>query len=258
MKTSSLRCLLSRFLARGRAGTHPTARYWPTQLGFPQTAYETDEGFHLLYDRAQEKTQMLETDNPLRRQRQYVLMQLLQQCKIEQGDVVELGVWRGLSAYQIATHLMHASQEKTEFHIFDSFEGLSEITPVDKATHLIQDAEQIRKRYACSQDIVQANLAEFDFITYHKGWIPEGFERVQDRLFSFVHIDVDLYQPIRDSFLFFYPRLVPNGVMVLDDYGSLGFPGAKLAIDECLQENGGAFFVKFPAGNAMVMRRSSG
>ena len=50
-------------------------------------------------------------------------------------------------------------------------------------------------------------LKDFNFIKTYKGWIPERFDEVKDRTFSFVHIDVELYQPTYDSLEFFFPRL---------------------------------------------------
>ena len=55
---------------------------------------------------------------------------------------------------------------------------------------------------------------------------------MQDRGFCFVNVDVDLHEPTRDSIEFFYPRMVPGGVMVFDDYGSqMQSPGAARAIE---------------------------
>ena len=62
-----------------------------------------------------------------------------------------------------------------------------------------------------------------------------------------------VYQPTRESFEFFYPRLTPHGIMVCDDYGSAKFPGARQAIDECLSRVRDAFFVALPAGQAFLV-----
>lgn len=52
--------------------------------------------------------------------------------------------------------------------------------------------------------------------------------------FSFVHIDVDLYQPTYDSIAFFYPRMNSGGILVCDDYGFTSCPCATKAVDEFL------------------------
>jgi O-methyltransferase len=226
---------------------------WPSQLAIPQTIFEVDDEFHNLYEKAQKETQMENTDNSLRRQRHYVLNGLLKYVDFENGDVCELGCRRGLSAYQIAYH-MQKSGNLNKFHIFDSFEGLSEFSQYDKIDDFPQNDEKVRKHFACPEEETRNNLKDFDFIKYYKGWIPDRFDEVKNATFSFVHIDVDLYQPILDSIEFFYPRLQKKGIMVFDDYGCMAFPGAKKAIDEYLQSCKGAFFISLPSGEAFLIK----
>lgn len=228
-----------------------TGLCWPDNLQNSQVFFECDKEFHELYDHAQLKTQMTSTDNPLRRQRHYTLNELLLQSTMG-GDVCEIGCWRGLSAYQIAHHIKNKG---IPFMIFDSFEGLSEIRQSDKQFNRIQNDNSVRDQFRCSLETVQKNLKEFNFVRYYKGWVPERFNEVKNRTFSFVHIDVDLFQPIYDSFKFFYPRLQKNGIMVFDDYGSMQFPGAKKAIDKCLQEFDYPFFIPLPSGQAFLVKR---
>ncbi len=226
---------------------------WPKQTLLSYTSFETDKVFHDLYEHAQSMTQMSETDNALRRQRHYTLNQLLKYAIHQEGDICELGCWRGLSAYQIATHLKQI-QQPVNFHIFDSFEGLSEIETVDTPTDRQQDNPVVQKTFACSQETVENNLSEFPFIRYYKGWIPEKLHEVENNSFAFVHVDVDLYQPIRDSFRFFYHRLIKRGIMVFDDYGASQFPGAKQSIDEILEEFNNPFFVALPSGQSFLIK----
>ena len=65
------------------------------------------------------------SDNALRRQRHYTLNHLLwNTLRQTQGDICEIGCWRGLSTYQIAQRIREAGRQST-LHVFDSFEGLS-------------------------------------------------------------------------------------------------------------------------------------
>ena len=52
------------------------------------------------------------------------------------------------------------------------------------------------------------------------------------RGYNTLAIDLDLYEGVRDSLGFFYPRMAPGGVIVLDDYGFASCPGARAAADE--------------------------
>ena len=80
--------------------------------------------------------------------------------------------------------------------------------------------------------------------------IPE----VESKKFAFVHVDVDLYQPTLDSLKFFYPRLLPGGVIVVDDYGYSVFPGAKRAVDEFLRGTDCSVFYETPMGSCFIIK----
>lgn len=218
----------------------------------PVLFFEIDEEFNTLYSMAQLKTQMSSSDNILRRERHYTLGQLLERASQLNGDVAECGCWRGLSAYQSATRLKQQNFKGT-FYIFDSFEGLSDFKEEDISSFEKHD-ETRKKEFACGEDIVKSNLSEFDFIEYKKGWIPERFHEVTDKKFSFVHIDVDMYQPILDSVEFFYPRMVSGGIIVFDDYGYNYFPGAKKAVDEYVLDKND-FFLSLSSGQAFIIKK---
>jgi hypothetical protein len=95
---------------------------------------------------------------------------------------------------------------------------------------------------------------EFDSFEFHKGWIPAPFKKIENARFCYTHIDVDLAEPTRDSIEFLWPRLNPGGVMVLDDYGGMGYPGAKRAIDAFFEGRSDAFFIEQPAGGGIVVK----
>ncbi len=130
--------------------------------------------------------------------------------------------------------------------MFDSFEGISAPTKFDGSYWREGDL-------SCGMDVVKENLGEFENISIHKGWIPERFSDIEDKRFAFVHVDVDLYEPTRDSIHFFYPRMNQGGIILCDDYGFTSCPGATRAIDEFLADKpekmislscGGGFLIK--------------
>lgn len=90
-------------------------------------------------------------------------------------------------------------------------------------------------------------------IVFHKGWIPERFADVAQRKFCFVHVDVDLFQPTRDSLEFFYPRMVRGGIILCDDYGFTSCPGAQTAFDTYLADKPEKV-VNLPTGQGFIVR----
>lgn len=212
-----------------------------------------------LYNEAMKASYSTEFDNPYKQLRFYSLQNVFYNVMEENigGAIVECGVWKGHSAY-ILSSLLKKSKIKKEFLIFDSFEGgLSDKFVEDKNNRYNLSEQQIMSEklsFASTEEQVKMTLSVFKNISYYKGWIPERFNEVKDKEFSFVHIDVDLYQPTLDSLNFFYPRLNIGGAIVIDDYGISQFPGARKAVEEFLKANNPSFFYKVPFGSCFMVK----
>jgi O-methyltransferase len=159
------------------------------------------------------------------RDRCFLLLQTLRQALHLQGDVVECGVFRGGTALLEAKIVEKYDTGKRPLHLFDSFEGMGTTTPgVDR----FQAGDFSRN----SADAVAQLLSPYPFVQFHVGFMPQTFEGLPLERVSWAHIDVDIYQSVRECISFLYPRLVPSGFMVFDDYGFPSCPGARRAVDE--------------------------
>jgi O-methyltransferase len=191
---------------------------------------------------------------PLRRRDRFrILVAQLERVLALEGRVAECGCFRGLSSYLLCSLLRRQAPAYSGagYEIYDSFEGLSEPAEQDKgATDAQVVAANRLGQFAYPLTAVRQSLAAFPDITYRPGWIPDGFPH-DDARYRFVHVDVDLYQPTRASFEYFWPRLVPGGVMVCDDYN---WPGAKLAAEEFAKRAGAKFSVT--ASNQAIFDKS--
>lgn len=67
-------------------------------------------------------------------------------------------------------------------------------------------------------------------MSFYKGYFPSTAGPVIDLRFSFVHLDVDLYESTKSCLEFFYPRLNVGGVISPDDY--VGAHGVWTAFEE--------------------------
>jgi len=220
--------------------------------------YNENNQEYALYEKAMHATKCCNSDNLSKRLRHIVLFQLLKsvlQTHVD-GCVAECGCFKGQSAYGLAS-ILRESSFKSKLLVFDSFEGLSDLEIYDcnkVRTLSSEEIAQQKKQFAVSLELVKENLKDFDFIDYYKGWIPTRFDDVKDKTFIFVHIDVDLYRPIKDSLEFFYPRISNGGIICLDDYGLNQFPGAKKAVDEFIRKVNPTFFIWFPFGGAFIKK----
>jgi hypothetical protein len=228
---------------------------WPKVLrnARPRVVYEAGTEYHERHERALTATNMASTDSAMRRLRHFGIEQAVRQAASIPGDALEVGCYRGLSAWQAADAFRRMGKTLT-FHLCDSFEGLSEFAPVDLPTGWTINQAKLQKHFSCSEEEVHANLAEFDFIVTHKGWVPAQFPALNEVRFCYAHIDVDLYQPTRDSVEFVWPRLNAHGVLLLDDYGTCNFPGARKAIDEFFARRADFFLFEQPAGQAVLLK----
>jgi len=134
------------------------------------------------------------------------------------GDLAEVGVYQGASAKLICET---RSPDRT-LHLFDTFEGLPDPGSQD---HGFTSGE-----YACALESVQQYLKPYSNVRFHKGLFPDTAGPVTERKFSFVNLDVDLYDSTRGALAFFYPRMSPGGIILSHDYSTQS--GVRQAFDE--------------------------
>ena len=171
--------------------------------------------------------------NPYSQDRKWTLREYVKLSHALPGDLAECGCYVGTSAFFTAQASTHG-----KLYLFDSFQGLSDPNATDKDI-AVDVMPWAAGDLSTGEVVLRNNLARYaDSIVVLPGWIPERFSEVSDHQFRVVHIDVDLYQPTRDSLEFFYPRLVKGGVIVMDDYGFKTCPGATRAAEELAVSQG--------------------
>ncbi|MEO1329617.1 MAG: TylF/MycF/NovP-related O-methyltransferase [Pseudomonadota bacterium] len=210
-------------------------------------------GFEALYEWGLETSQTPDSD--LRRPRFYNLLQIFELVRNIPGCSAEAGCWRGLSSFLICNSIRDKDAEFTGAGhvIVDSFKGLSPPTAEDNLP------EKFQGRFSnTSVDHVRNTLREFPNVSIFEGWIPDAFEKVPDQTYRFVHIDVDLFEPTRDSLEYFFPRVSHGGVMVVDDFGPWPaggkYQGCSRAVIEFCKKNN-IPFAALSTGNAVIFKK---
>ena len=99
----------------------------------------------------------------------------------------------------------------------------------------------VRKGFLGEPSLEQlaARIARMDLtsrVTLIKGYFDDTLPRLAAERFSLVHLDCDLYGSYMSCLEFVYPRMLPDGIIVFDDYGSPPYPGAQHAVDEFLTD----------------------
>jgi hypothetical protein len=202
-----------------------------------------------------------------RTQRFYHLLQAFQSTFDLEGETAEAGCLFGLSTFLMCGYEKARTPTFTcaGHHLFDSFMGLSypdsqdlqRSVPNPLMGKLAEERKRAAGRWPEGQSFLARTkrvLADYPDLTYNVGWIPDVFIGIPQRRYRFVHVDVDLYMPTKASLEFFFPQMVPNGVIVVDDYGFTSWPGAKQAVDElCVAWR--VRLISLTTGNAILLKR---
>lgn len=157
------------------------------------------------------------------------------------GDMAEVGVFEGASA-----KLICEARGERPVHLFDTFEGLPPSSGKDGNVY-----RNKKPLFKSSLESVKEYLKGYHGVACYKGRFPETAGPVADRTFSFVHLDVDLYQSTLDSLEFFYPRMTPGGLILSHDYSVLA--GVRSAFTEFF-EGRDEQIIELATSQCMVVR----
>jgi O-methyltransferase len=136
------------------------------------------------------------------------------------GDAIEVGVYRGGSAYYLA---QVCREQGRRLHLFDTFFGMPWEGPSDKyRTGDLAD---------CSAEAVQALIPDaFVYAGVFPGTFPDNLQNI-----AFAHIDCDQYQSVKLCIEAVWPRMVPGGIMYFDDY--YWIRGATEAVEQAFSRD---------------------
>jgi O-methyltransferase len=158
------------------------------------------------------------------------------------GDVIETGVWRGGTCI-FMKGVLDAFGEKRTVWVADSFEGVPRPDPARYPA----DAAEVRPegfwkfdQLAVSLETVQHNFRRYglldDRVKFLKGWFKDTLPVAPIGPLALMRLDGDLYESTMDALQALYPKLVPGGYCLVDDYG--GIPACAKAVDDYRMRHG--------------------
>lgn len=147
------------------------------------------------------------------------------------GAVAELGVYQGA----FAAELNRLFPDRT-LYLFDTFTGFSkEDVEVEKTLTSFTRASA-GDFSDTSIERVRARLPYPDRAVFCQGYFPDTLPEDLPPL-AFVSLDPDLYEPTLNGLRAFWPKLVPQGAILVHDYNSAQFEGAGKAVRTFCKEN---------------------
>ena len=142
----------------------------------------------------------------------YELWTLVNKLNDRDGDILEVGVWKGGTAGIIS--LAASKNNRTNVYLADTFEGVAKASKFDPVYRGGEHSDT-------SETIVTQLLDSLSLNNYQilKGVFPDDFKNLQIDKIKFCHIDVDTYLSAKDVFEYSWSRLIIGGIIVFDDYG---------------------------------------
>jgi hypothetical protein len=159
------------------------------------------------------------------------------------GAFIECGVWKGGSALLMALTILASGAPARDIFIFDTFEGMPEPGDEDR---IAWSDEPVRERWerqdfahwAVGEERVAQLIASSGYpmekVHLVRGKVeetlPGALADPAMRRIALLRLDTDWYASTRAELEHLYPRLVPGGILIIDDYGH--FTGARKAVDD--------------------------
>ena len=144
-----------------------------------------------------------------------LLLEFIETTKDLEGNILELGTYKGGTTIMFAKLLQELKSKKRIFAC-DTFTGF----PYDDLDPTEQN--KIGNLRDTSFEHVSEKFKKFnvnDKISIIKGKFEDTlFQKLSDQKFSFVLFDADLYKSTKFALDFVYPRLINGGIMVFQDY----------------------------------------
>jgi O-methyltransferase len=157
------------------------------------------------------------------------------------GDIVECGVWKGGSSMAAAWSLLRRNDTTRTLHLFDTFEGMSAPTELDrqhdgKPAAEILAAHDLKSNYWAYSPLneVKTNLGLTGYptekIRFIQGKVEDTIPAASPEKIAVLRLDTDWYESTKHELEYLYPLLSDGGVLIIDDYGF--WQGARRAVDE--------------------------
>jgi hypothetical protein len=185
------------------------------------------------------------------------LCQAINATKYIEGDIVEIGVYRGSSSCIILGFVKSIDTHK-KLWFFDTFEGFNyeearnSVDRVWKDTHQTEGYDKISKRIKSrAPDRKDINIQKLNIISDP---LPPEIKKI-----SVCNIDVDMLEAVNSAFEKIAPLMSVGGIMICEDAGHTpALIGARLALDDFLQSSWCTKFIPIfmESGQVFLIRHS--
>jgi hypothetical protein len=170
-----------------------------------------------------------------------------------EGDFVECGVYLGFVSSVVMTYVeWNKVANDRRFLLVDNFEGIVPELLTDEERRLGRSG-QFGSNYRDTYHRAATNVSEFKNVELIKGSVPDVLSSVKTDRVSYLHLDMNSAAPEIAALRFFWGKLVPGAVILLDDYAFAGYEPQQHAVDE-LASVLGFSVASLPTGQGLIIK----
>lgn len=164
------------------------------------------------------------------------------------GDMVECGVYRGGLSRTVMTYVEFEKLPKT-FYLLDTFRGIPEKQILPEERRLGRGMERYEE---CYEAVVQT-FSRYPNVIIIRGPVPDTLMQIPAKRICYLSLDMNSAVAEVAALTFFWDKLVPGAVVLLDDYGFRDYAPQKHAIDAFASERG-VRVLSLPTGQGLLIK----
>lgn len=166
------------------------------------------------------------------------------------GDFVECGTNTGIMSLAICNYIDFNSTGKN-FYLFDTFRGIPEAQMLPEERAAGRGLEN--SMYEECFETAKRNFSPFPRVHLVRGKVPDTLPSQPVEKVCYLMLDMNIMVPERAALEYFWDKLVPGAIVLLDDYGWLGYVAQKRALDEFAASKG-VKILNIPTGHGMLIK----
>jgi O-methyltransferase len=159
-----------------------------------------------------------------------------------EGDFVECACYKGTTARIVCDAVNFAAEASRRYYLYDLFDHDPSLPYRPMPENSGKPFGEVRRRFA-----------DLKNVTVTQGKVPEVLETIAPDRIAFLHLDLNNAAAEIGALEILFDRLVPGAVLILDDYGWLGYRAQKLVEDPWLERRGYRV-LELPTGQGLVIK----
>ncbi|GAB2546500.1 class I SAM-dependent methyltransferase [Simplicispira piscis] len=159
-----------------------------------------------------------------------------------EGDFVECACYKGTTARIICDAVDFSKYIDRHYYLYDLFDHDPSLPHHAMPEHSKELYASVKKRFD-----------SFANVTVTQGKVPDILSAISPKKIAFMHLDMNNADAEIGALEGLFDRMVPGAVLILDDYGWLGYRAQKLAEDPWFEKRGYRV-LELPTGQGLLIK----